>query len=252
MNLKNLLNEFIGGSKQQPVYQKLAGEGHNLKNMTGMVSRKISSGLGSGLGSGVAIGGIAALLIGSKKARKFAGSAAKIGGAALLGGLAFKAVKGWHGSRVLNIQESPQQDAQFSPELVPNGPESFEAQASSNYDFQLVLIKAMIAAAKADGHIDDAEQLRIFSVVDNMDSPSEYKSMMMDLLRYPSSVQEIADSTHGIEQKTETYLISCFAVDLTQEAEWEYLKRLELALKLPRGLAAQLREQALNPVLEAA
>ena len=248
MNLQNLLNEFIGGSKQQPVYQKLAGEGNHFQNMTGKVSQK----MGSGLGTGAAIGGIAVLLIGSKKARSFAGSAAKIGGAALLGGLAFKAVKNWHGNRVSNTHESHHVDAQFSPEVVPNGPESFETQATNNFDFQLVLIKAMIAAAKADGHIDDAEQDQIFSAVDSMDSPAEYKSMMMDLLRYPSSVHELAEATHGIEQKTELYLISCFAVDLTKEAEWDHLKRLELALKLPRDLAGQLREQALSPALEAA
>lgn len=44
---------------------------------------------------GAAAGGVMGLLVGSKKGRKFAGKAAAVGGAALIGGIAFKAYKNW-------------------------------------------------------------------------------------------------------------------------------------------------------------
>jgi uncharacterized membrane protein YebE (DUF533 family) len=251
MNLQNLLNEFIGGNTEK-IYKKSTDQESGIRGMTGKLSNSLGLGSGAGFGKGAVIGGVAALLIGNKKARKFAGSAAKIGGAALLGGLAFKAVKNWHGSRTQASPEKPLKSAQYNTDISSSSSATFEAQVSNNTDFQLVLIKAMIAAAKADGHINIAEQDRIFSAVDNMDSADEYKSMMMDLLRYPVTVEELAESVHGIEQKTELYLISCFAVDMANEAEWEYLKRLEITLQLPSALAGQLREQALNPALEAA
>jgi len=254
MNLQNILNQFIG-TPAKTIYTK-CNDAIRVRGLNGAMA----GGLGFdnkptiGFGKVAAVGGVAALLIGSKKARSFAGAAAKIGGAALLGGLAYKAVKNWHGSRPQTLSESVTSDipVQFEHNALPLTQDTYHAQASHNVDFQLVLIKAMISAAKADGHININEQDRIFAAVDNMDSPNEYKAMMMDLLRYPLSVEELAASVYGMEQKTELYLISCFTVEMTNQAEREHLRRLESALQLPSALAGQLREQALNSVLEAA
>jgi hypothetical protein len=47
-------------------------------------------------------------------------------------------------------------------------------------DFQLVLIKAMIAAAKADGHINNEEQQRIFNAVDTIQLSYEVKGLVFE------------------------------------------------------------------------
>jgi uncharacterized membrane protein YebE (DUF533 family) len=110
----------------------------------------------------------------------------------------------------------------------------------------------MVAAVKADGHIDDVEQSRIFDAVEDMPSSSDFKYMMMDLLRYPASIEELVREVKTVEQKSELYLISCFAIDIDHEAESQYLSQLASALGLPSELAFELRQQADHAVLQAA
>lgn len=106
-----------------------------------------------------------------KSARKFAGKAATVGSAALIGGIAFKAYKNWQQNnqgenRAVNQQQSAPQTHYSGEQAAPNHmPE----------EFQLALIKAMIGAAKADGYIDEIEQKRIFDAVEQISINSEVK-----------------------------------------------------------------------------
>jgi uncharacterized membrane protein YebE (DUF533 family) len=232
MNFQNLLNQFTGSS--------------NSSSSTPQNSK--SSGISSGLMGGAAAGGVMGLLVGSKKGRKFAGKAATVGGAALIGGIAFKAYKNW--------QQNNQQSAAVNSEQVSGNtsapspvPQSHNDgnQTSTpviSQDFQLTIIKAMIGAAKSDGHIDDVEQKRIFDAVDQMSLSSEMKALVFDLLRQPIYVEELAHGAQSMEQKSEVYLASCLAIDLDNPSEYSYLDRLATALGLPLELAEQIKSQA--------
>lgn len=244
MNIQNLLNQFLGGQDSQQNADTSSAV--NLKTVAGNVTEKFG-----GLGTGAAIGGIAALLMSNKKARSFAGSAAKVGGAALVGGLAFKAFKNWQNSSPEISQSVSQPTGGYEGGQIAASTSSFEAEVN-NTQFQLTLIKAMIAAAKADGHIDNVEQNRIFDTVDGMPSSGEFKHMMMDLLRSPITIQDLVLEIHNLEQKTEVYLISCFAIDEDNEAEKMYLQQLAKALELPNDLALEIKQQANQAVLQAA
>lgn len=224
MNLQNLLNQFTGSQL----------------NGSSPASKTKSSGLGSGLMGGAAAGGIMALLAGNKSARKFAGKAATVGGAALIGGIAFKAYKNWQQNN--QTQQSNAQPMHYA------GDQAITTDMSQ--DFQLTLIKAMIGAAKADGHIDETEQKRIFDAVQQMNLSSEVKGLVFDLLRQPIYVEELAHGAHNMEQKSEVYLASCLAIDLDNPAEYNYLESLERVLNLPQGLSEQIRVQAKNALLE--
>jgi uncharacterized membrane protein YebE (DUF533 family) len=84
MNIQNLLNQFIGpGDTASSAGKSTPGIGDALSRLGDKIP--------GGLAGGAAAGGIMALLMGNKSARKFAGKAAGYGGAALLGGLAYKA-----------------------------------------------------------------------------------------------------------------------------------------------------------------
>ena len=111
-------------------------------------------------------------------------------------------------------------------------------------DFQLILIKAMIGAAKSDGHIDAIEQKRIFDAVQQMSLSNEVKSLVFDLLRQPIYIEELAHGARNIEQKSEVYLASCLAIDLDTTLEHNYLSKLATALGLPLDLAEQIKSQA--------
>ena len=115
-----------------------------------------------------------------------------------------------------------------------------------------IAIKSMIAAAKADGHIDASEQQRIFNAVEEMELSTEVKGMIFDLLQQPITVEELAAGMDSVEQKTEIYLVACLVIDPDHPSEQAHLDQLEAALKLPEGLAQQLQWQAQRAMAGAA
>ncbi|MEX1664212.1 tellurite resistance TerB family protein [Zhongshania arctica] len=233
MNLQTLLQQFMGpGQAQEPTS---FGQGSPLGQAKEGIGQ-LASGLPGGLAGGAAAGGLVALLVGNKKARKFAGKAATVGGAALLGGVAYSAFKNW--------KQSSSQTHSAPQALASISQSSFEATAAINDNFQLTLIKAMIAAARADSEIDSKEQDKIFDAVDKIQLAPEMKSQVFDLLRKPPTIEELVRETNTLEQKTEVYLISCFAIDVDHPSEREYLSQLEQALRLPAGLAQHLEQQS--------
>ena len=105
-------------------------------------------------------------------------------------------------------------------------------------------MKAMIAAARADGHIDAQEQQRIFQAVEKMNLSSEEKAIVFDSLQKDISIQELANGISAMELKAEIYLASCLVIDPDHPGEREYLDKLGSALALPEELLQQLELQA--------
>jgi len=223
MSLQNLLDQFMGSSNQA------SASGNSTPGIGGTLS-KLTSNMPAGLASGAAAGGIMALLLGNKSARKFAGKAATYGGAAMLGGLAFKAYENWRQNS--SRQAATQHTANESAFL------------ESSPAFELTLMKSMIAAAKADGHIDATEQQNIFKAVERMGLSTEMKATIFELLSQPIPVDELARGIDSLEQKSEVYLASCLVIDPDLPAERTYLSQLASVLQLPQELALQLQRQA--------
>ena len=102
----------------------------------------------------------------------------------------------------------------------------------------------MIAAAKADGHIDATEQQNIFKAVERMGLSTEMKATIFELLSQQIPIVELARGIDSLEQKSEVYLASCLVIDPDLPAEQTYLRQLASALQLPQELALQLQWQA--------
>ena len=240
MNIQNLLNQFIGpGDTTSSAGKSTPGIGDALS--------RLGDKLPGGLAGGAAAGGIMALLMGNKSARKFAGKAAGYGGAALLGGLAYKAYSNWQHNK--GGQTTTWSDT-GNTMLETN--EAFTTGDTQAPDFQLQLIKAMIAAAKADGHIDATEQQRIFNAVEDMDVSTEVKGVIFDLLQQQITVEELAVDAETIEQRSEIYLVSCLVINHDHPSEQAHLEQLAEVLELPEGLAQQLQWQVQRAMADAA
>ena len=126
-----------------------------LGNTSGASTAPSSSGLP--MVGGLAAGGLLGLVVGNKKMRKMAGKlaggAVGYGGAAALGALGYRAYQQWQSGRDGSPSAAPAPAAQ--PALPPQG-SGFavgETAAADGGPFELALVKAMIAAANADGHI---------------------------------------------------------------------------------------------------
>lgn len=204
--------------------------------------RQALSGSGfGGLAGGAAAGGVIALLLGSKKARKFAGGALGYGGAAVLGALAHRAYQNWQQGRAPASAPvaTPQEAAQVEPRFLPSA-----APAADGKPFELALMRAMVGAARADGHVDAAERERIIGQVERLGFDAEAKAYLFELIDQPASVADIAAAATTPEQGAELYLAARLSIDPDQAAERAWLEALAHRLRLEPGLAAHLDKQA--------
>ncbi len=207
-----------------------------------------SGNMPGGVLGGVAAGGLTALLLSNKKARKMGGKALAYGGMAAIGGMAYKA---WRDHQE-NQQGSPAvtsgSGSVTAPALEAPKGSIFDLanaqQTKLGEDMRLVLIRAMISAAKADGHIDAVEQARIEQQIADQAIGDEEKQFLVEQLNAASDPIAIARLSEGEEQAAEIYLVSLMALDLDTPEERRYLDRLADALLLPEDLKQHLEQQA--------
>ena len=249
MNFSNLLKEVTGA------VQGNSGARESSKASGGKSS--FASGLPGGLAGGVVAGGLVGLLAGNKSARKTAGTAAKYGGAAVLGGLAYKAYKNWqHSQHEYSRQDvtpspPPHSSSRYQSEYEQEALAHMNNHVNIEEEFQLKLIKAMIASARADGQIDGDEQRRISEAINRLTISVEKKSKLLTMFLEPVAIAEFTANVESLEQKAEIYLASCLAIDLDDHAEYSHLTLLARTMGLPVGLEHELRAQAKSANSEA-
>ncbi len=199
----------------------------------------LKSGVGGGLAGGLA-GGLLVNAIGGKKTRKLAGSALKLGGAALVGGLAWKAYERYRGAQGATVPQD-QRVAGSWAELARSGFLPEEPVQVVRRD--LVILRSMITAAHADGHIDQDEQTRIFERIDGLDLSGEEKGLLFDELRRPLPLEALLGQIDGPELAAEVYAASLLVLDPEAPASRRYLTQLADSLSIPAPLAAELRRE---------
>jgi uncharacterized membrane protein YebE (DUF533 family) len=183
---------------------------------------------------GALTGGLLGLLLGGKGARRMARGAFGYGGAAVLGALAMRAYQSYQEQQA-GRAPAAQPFSSDAPDALPHA-----APAADGTPFELVLVRAMVGAAKADGHVDAAEQRRLFAEVERLDLDPESKAYVFDLLTKDVDLASLARATATPEQGAELYLASRLVIDLDEPAERAYLDALASRLKIPADLRARL------------
>ena len=188
----------------------------------------------SGLGKGALVAGVAAMLLGTKSGRKLTGTAVKLGGLAALGGLAYKGYQNWQQNNASHA-DNQVDAADYQP--IESLPEEQADQRSK------VILSAVIAASKADGHIDEQEQARIQSYIDKFAQSDELTRFVQDELAKPLDPGEIATACDSPELANEVYLASMLVIDQSNFMEKTYLNELARLLALDPELVASLEQQ---------
>lgn len=234
LDTKRLLDQFLQPQSPQAA-QPTQGQG---SGAPAQGSGGFLGGSLGGIGGGAVAGGLAGLLMGSKRGRKFAGNAAKYGGMAVLGALAYRAYQGYQSGRAPDrtAQASEPVTALEAPSGTPFNPQS----ESDQQTLALNLMRAMIAAAKADGHVDAEEQANIFSQMDTLNLSNEEKAFVLDELRRPLDVDAVASGARSPEEAAEIYTASLVAIDVDNAAERGYLAMLASRLELDDTLVEHL------------
>ncbi len=190
------------------------------------------------LGTGAALGGLGALILGTSTGRSVAMGAAKIGALALISGLAYKAYQ--------NYQEGkPLIEGDDSDMSTPPSGSGFEAEKISN-DQAALYIKAMIAAAAADGRIDTAEHERIMGSMKQTDLDSQAEEFLAQQLNNPASIDDLASASGSKEEAVQIYTAARISINPDTGGESAFLAQLAQKLKIEPDLASHIDAAARN------
>ena len=225
MDARGILDQLLQSGKEmldkgRDVAEDKLGVPESGENRDAMVS---------GLGKGAIAGGLLALLVGTKSGRSVSGKVLKYGGMAAVAGVAYKAYQSWQTGQ---------------SETANAGQSITELDDRAGGERGLLLVRAMISAANADGHIDDNEQETIKTRLAEMNLSDETVAMLQTEIAGPLSPEQLADEVDSIAAASEVYLLSSLVVDEASPIERDFLSRLASALKLPSELVSQLEAQA--------
>lgn len=110
----------------------------------------------------------------------------------------------------------------------------------------IVLIRAMINAAKSDGRVTQEEQQAVLQQLG--DGSPEAIQFLRDEFNHPLDVREFAWSVPlGMEQQV--YLMSLASIDLDTQAEAGYLQDLAHGLRLPPEICNELHRRQGAPTI---
>ncbi len=201
-----------------------------------------------GAGAGALAAGAIALLFGSKGTRKFAGKAAKLGGTAAIGGLAYKAYTDWQAQQAQAAQSAAPaqldtntiQPASLNLSQFDIGTPINDLAEQAAAKRSEALMQAMITAARADGHVDDDEMSMITQQINNLGLEQDVTRFLLSEMGKPVDVERIAALADTPETAAELYIASAMVIDMNDAEERQYLDKLAAALNLDAALVVQL------------
>jgi uncharacterized membrane protein YebE (DUF533 family) len=228
----------------------------------------VSTGMGGLMGGGQPSGGSPFAgdsdpqVSGSSFSRMAGGGVGQAASLALLGTLAYKAYQSYQGS-----QPAPQtgQSATGQPSAgsivqglmpsgmtpggaAPAGPAGDPGPLLAESDAQ-ILIRAMVAAVNADGHVDPDEESRIYQLLEKTGSSDEDQRFVAAEMRAPASIDTLVREARDPEMASHIYAVSLLAIDTHNATNQSYLRYLANRLGLADATIAALHRQVGAPPL---
>jgi uncharacterized membrane protein YebE (DUF533 family) len=232
MITRGLLDQLLTSGQQLLQGNTPAQRGNPANGNEGLDGLLGAGGLGSvlsGAGGGALAAGAMGLLLGNKTARNLGGKALTYGGLAALGVLAYKAYGNWQSQQGGAPQPQPQ-----TIDRLPAAAAEQHSQA---------ILRALVAAAKADGHIDARERQLIEGEFTKLSSDQALQHWIAGELDKPLDPSEVARAASSPEMAAEMYLASVLMVDQEHFMERAYLDELARQLQLAPALKSELEAQ---------
>lgn len=199
---------------------------------------------GAGAATGAAATGALGLLLGSKQARRYAGKALKYGGIAAIGLMAYKAYSQWQAQQAGSGSSAPPGGA-TPPAALPAPRTVDRLDGADTERHSQAMLTAMIAAAKADGHLDARERGLLDAELGRLAADHALRQWVDQELQRPldpAQVARAAQADPGLA--AEMYLASLLVADDQSFMERAYLDELARQLGLPPDLKTRLEAQA--------
>jgi uncharacterized membrane protein YebE (DUF533 family) len=226
LNAKSLLDNLMGG-----LTQMTGGKG--AKGLTDKAKETWNN--QSTLGKGAIAGGLLGVLL-TRGGRRMLGTGVKVGGMAAIGGLAYKAYQDWKAGRaggsVATALPAPEGSA-FNP-----------GEGAAADDLATHMLQAMIAAAKADGEVSEAERAAIDGQLAALGLGEEAAALIAAELDAPLDVGRIAALAGSEAEAVQLYTATLLVVDEANPAEKGYLAMLAARMNLDQALVDNLHAEA--------
>ena len=230
MNTTDLLEQLLRGrggqsSANQP--GATSGQG-GLGDVLGSLLGGSRGASGGGVGGLGGLGGLLGGLLGGRGGNR--SGSGKYAALASLGMMAYKAYQAWQQQQA----NAPQQALRTVDQLSEP-----EAEGHSH-----AILRALIAAAKADGRVDAQEEAAIRAELTEHAEDAQLQQWLDAELARPLDAQELASAADGPAMAAEMYLASVMLMGQQDAGERAWLDQLAAALDLAPELRAQLDRQA--------
>ncbi len=167
-----------------------------------------------------------------------ANNPAAIGGLGAIAGALLGGGRGAVGGGVLAVLGSlayaALQGQGTAAAVVPDDPGRLQQKA-------MLLLRAMIQAAKADGQIDGEEMSRIMGRLAEAGESDDARHLVLQEMSRPVDVAGLAAEATDPQAAAEIYAASLMAITVDSAAERDYLARLATALRLPAEAVAHIQ-----------
>lgn len=179
-----------------------------------------------GMKKGALAAGALAILLGTGAGRRVGGAALKIGSVAALGGLAYNAWQRWQtdvqGGKVTRVEPV---DGAAAASIEALSGEALESRSIS-------LLRVMIAAARADGHIDEQEKKAIMDRMGDRQLGDDTLAFLRSEIESDVDLQALAALADSPAAAAEMYLVARSVIDPSSAVESAWLAKFADAMQL--------------------
>lgn len=234
MNFDNLINQFLAPMQQSSTQSK----NHEKNNIN----------MGS-LAASAALGGVAGYMANSstgkrigRQAMRVGRTAAGVGGLALIGGLAYKAYSSYQDKQNLGSNvRLPVDEWDVSSDEVKSG-------QVDETKLGLLIVRVMIAAALADGVLDEQEEARIFGQLNDSNLTQEEQNFLLSEMKSPLSVSELCQQCTSEEMAIQVFSAALLAIEVDTPQERKFIFDLKQQLNIDEELAKSIELELENIV----
>jgi uncharacterized membrane protein YebE (DUF533 family) len=228
-----------GGVFEQVLGGTISGTGTSglLSSLAEMAKSMFgSTGQGGRSSHPLAIGGLGALAGAVLGGGGNTAKGALGGGAmALLGSLALEALRGLRRPSTDDASAVVPADLPLGLRTPANTAEESELESKA-----MVILQAMINAAKADGQIDAVEQQRILGKLEEAGADATVQEFVCAEMSRPLDLKTLLREVSNPQMAAEVYAASLLAIEVDTPAERDYLRQLAQGLGLDEGAVQRL------------
>lgn len=196
------------------------------KELAGKAKEKLETDPKARLAAAGAGGLLLAGLLGTRGGRKLVGGVAKTGAIAALGALAYRT---WQG------RQQPTDGEEADAQAV-----GYFIEDSKDPAFSEAVVRVMIAAAHADGVLDEVERTALATEMDRLGATAEERALLTQPMSEEELFEKIVYSALSPNHAAQLYAAASVVAGVKDEKERAFLKRLADRLGVDHRHAAAM------------